>query len=388
MTLKAVKTLLVLCLFVPVSFAQEAVLRWETNFDAAAAKAQQTQRFLFVHIVGNPAPSAQGVDPSRQMDAEVFTTPEVITGLTADYISVRINVSEQPQLAKKFNVTALPTDLVLRPDGQLVHRRQGSITAARFCQYLVFLKNTAQAAAQTPVKPSETAPAAQAAAAPQVSAQAIPPVESLHDPFTRQAVPAAVPHTAANPLREAEPVKIEPARPVLEIKAPVAPPPVQPPAAAGYPQANRSVSAPPVSPAPMEKNAAGKQHIVEVPLALEGFCPVTLSLEERWVSGNPVYCTMYQGAVFRFTSQETLLAFAKEPARFVPAAMGEDIVLMVDRNKRVNGSREFGAWFQSRVFLFSSQETLDAFAAKPEYYAEIAAKYETARRDTHYPVTY
>ncbi|MDR1141521.1 MAG: hypothetical protein LBL62_07500, partial [Planctomycetaceae bacterium] len=50
----------------------------------------------------------------------------------------------------------------------------------------------------------------------------------------------------------------------------------------------------------------------------------------------------------------------------------------VDRNKKVYGNRKFGAWFQGRVFLFCSQDSLDSFAARPEYYAEIALKYETA----------
>jgi YHS domain-containing protein len=68
--------------------------------------------------------------------------------------------------------------------------------------------------------------------------------------------------------------------------------------------------------------------------------------------------------------------------------MGEDIVLMVERNKRVEGNRKFGAWFQGRVFLFSNQETLNVFADRPEYYLEIALKYEMARREQPVPVVY
>ena len=138
----------------------------------------------------------------------------------------------------------------------------------------------------------------------------------------------------------------------------------------------------------MLETPAPAQSTVEVPLALEGFCPVMLCTEERWVSGNPAYCTMYQGHIFRFSSTDALVTFSQNPAAYTPVAMGEDIVLKVDRNRRINGSRKFGAWYQGRVFLFSSQETFDAFEARPHYYAEIALKYETARREHPAPIVY
>ena len=97
---------------------------------------------------------------------------------------------------------------------------------------------------------------------------------------------------------------------------------------------------------------------------------------------------MYQGHIFRFSSAESLTAFAKNPAQFTPVAMGEDIVLKIDRNRRVNGDRNHGAWFQGRIFLFSSYETYKAFEARPDYYAEIALKYEIARREQPAPVVY
>jgi YHS domain-containing protein len=155
------------------------------------------------------------------------------------------------------------------------------------------------------------------------------------------------------------------------------------------------ISTPPVVPAApsiasiIAEEPAPPKMTVEVPLALEGFCPVTLCTEERWVAGNPMYCTMYQGHIFRFASGETLATFARNPENYIPVAMGEDIVLMVDRNKRVNGNRKFGAWFQGRVFLFASQETLNVFAERPDFYTEIAFKYElAARKDPAVPVIY
>lgn len=118
--------------------------------------------------------------------------------------------------------------------------------------------------------------------------------------------------------------------------------------------------------------------MVEVPLGLDGFCPVVLGQEERWTPGNPALYAMFRGQVYRFSSEDALTEFVTDPLKFAPIAMGEDIVLMVERNKKSYGSRRFGAWYEGRVFLFSCQETLDVFAAKPEYYSDIAQKYETA----------
>ena len=134
-------------------------------------------------------------------------------------------------------------------------------------------------------------------------------------------------------------------------------------------------------PAPTKK-------MVEVPLALEGFCPVTLHTKESWLPGNPAFATMYEGHIFRFATLEDLRTFAQNPASYVPVAMGEDIVLIVDRGRRVNGNRDFAAYFQGRILLFSNQETYNAFAAHPEHYMDIALRYETARRGPQVPVVF
>jgi YHS domain-containing protein len=338
------------------------------------------------------------------MATEIFAQPNIASHLNTHFVMVIINASENAALAQKFAVTAIPTDLIIKPNGQLVHRRTGGIDAERFAKYLNFLQETIRAekgqvsaspaspAPPAPVSMSLTNPAANPTSFPNptpssptvVPTQAIAFPETIRDPFMQPAPPVAgamPPPAAANPLRTAEMA----AGPVMTSNPPQASVPV--PSTAAPPVA-AAVAPAPVSPVIMTSEPAPPKMTVEVPLALEGFCPVTLCAEERWVSGNPAYCTMYQGHIFRFATTEALGTFARSPANFIPIAMGEDIVLMVERNKRVNGNRKFGAWFQGRVFLFSSQETLDAFAARPEYYTEIALKYELARKEPSMPTLY
>jgi len=411
-------------------------IRWESDYDAAVSRAEREQRPLFLHFIGNAC------QPAQQMAVEVFTQPNIIAHLNASFVMVRINASENALLAQKFAVTSIPTDLIMKPNGQIVHRRTGGITAERFADYLTFLQSTLQSEGNQ----GNQMQGNQIAVAPSVAHSALPPgsfpavqvpVGSPHpqqappspirvhepvppqravgvapvaaDPFPQRpqavhysptgqppaatAAPiAAPPPLNNNPLRTAEPMG-------SSLTAPATPPHQVPPAQvqiahappsqvqAQAPTPSAVPAAPSIAATVAEEPALSKM-TVEVPLALEGFCPVTLCTEERWVAGNPVFCTMYQGHIFRFASGETLAMFARNPANYIPMAMGEDIVLMVDRNKRVNGNRKFGAWFQGRVFLFASQETLNVFAERPDFYAEIALKYELARKDSAVPVIY
>jgi YHS domain-containing protein/thioredoxin-related protein len=384
---------------------------WESDLDAAMARAEREQRPLFLHFFGNDC------QPAQQMAVEVFAQPSIASRLNATFVLVRINASENSVLAQKFAVTSIPTDITMKPNGQLVHRRTGGITAERFSDYLEFLQKTIQSergALPPPSPPAQShfppanpvsspyqqstppqsilQPSPQPGMAPQQREVSAPP-GTIRDPFApqspfaQQPPPAAITGTMSassgsqNTLRLHVDDTIPPSTAEYVSHPPQVPAHVNatpPPVAAAVPSIV-AVMADVPAPAKMT---------VEVPLALEGFCPVTLCTEERWSTGNPVYCTMYQGHIFRFATAEALATFARNPANYIPVAMGEDIVLMVDRNKRVNGNRKFGAWYQGRVFLFSSQESLSTFSERPDFYTEIALKYEVARREPSVPIVY
>jgi len=382
--------------------AQE--IAWEADFDRAVVQAKTSNRLLFIHFYGDDCP------PCKLMENHVFTNAQVIGQINRDFVALKVKVSDQPNLAKKYSVKAIPTDLILSADGQLVHRRQGGITTDRFVEYLRFLLNSVQNGVQNTATKQIPMPSLNQSlpelAAPQTAVQVPsqnqipvlypavvqPPVasaaaEPLRDPFTKQPVIAPLVPTNLTPPERINPIRVvenrseektmapEPVAPVVPIVSPltfretVSASPI-------FPTASSVTPVFPVGPPSNSDEIATT--MVEVPLGLEGYCPVVLSTEERWIPGNPAYYTMFRGHVFRFSSEETMTEFMKSPEKYAPVAMGEDIVQMVDRNKKIYGNRKFGAWFQGRVFLFCNQESLDAFAARPEYYAEIALKYETA----------
>jgi YHS domain-containing protein/thioredoxin-related protein len=405
-------TVLFLCFTMDAKADVQQKIIWETNFERAITQAKMLNRPLFLHFYGDNCP------PCKLMEANVFTDGQVINQMNKSFVAVKIKVSEQAQLAKKFSVQVIPTDLVLTGEGHLIHRRQGGIITERFLEYLHFLlsniqQSTNQEVAQqvsNPIptsvptvpeptnsplvsplqfqsQPTQTALSLQPAELPnnkiETTQTVLPRTEQpLRDPFTKQPViqpspqpsPVQVTQVAQEPIN---PIRVTEKRIPQEEKS-VLPKTID---TAFVPQVHKEPAtvstAPPVV---LQSNNPDEMAttMVEVPLGLEGYCPVLLSTEERWIPGNPAYYTMYRGHVFRFSSEEAMTEFMKNPALYAPVAMGEDIVLMVDRNKKIYGNRKYGAWFQGRVFLFSSQESLDSFAARPEYYAEIALKYETA----------
>ena len=285
------------------------------------------------------------------MEAEVFTNRQVIADMNRFFVPVKVDSNLNRDLAKQFNVDSIPTDVILRGDRHFVHRRQGGISAERFNVYLNYISDEA--------KPKN------------IPTRPVPPPEQH-----LSAVPVGpLPRTSANPWDTvvSPPPPVDPRRfqtsPVsTEQRNPIRP-------------ESPEMTVKEIIPKEAAPFAEGTpSSTVEIPLALDGFCPVTLSTQERWQPGNPLYYAMYCGQIFRCVSADTLDAFSKEPAKYAPIAMGEDVVQMVNRQKKVIGQRKFGAWFQDRVYLFSSQESLDAFAARPEFYAEIALQYETALR--------
>ncbi|MDR1924868.1 MAG: thioredoxin family protein [Planctomycetaceae bacterium] len=381
-------------------------LRWEQDFNNACRFAQNENRLVLVHFYSDCAPCSS-------MNASVFTDPRVAQEMNRNFAAVRVNIrantNTQSDLAKQYDISVVPTDLILNNEGKVVYKRQGEIAAEKYLQFLQYLKNNfAQPQANQNQFPFANQPEQK---------QNEPVPNNIHPSHVIAAsgqadpaktIPATIPVTPANPVEKTVPPtndyftnhqNTSPNNNHIEFKTTdniridegALSNVVRVDDAAG-----RVVSGGVV----LDNSAAGSMaggavlgggfvggvvegvgvgHLtVEVPLAIEGYCPVVLCRKELWVPGNPAYYAMYRGQVYRFSSQEAMIEFLKSPLKFAPVAMGEDVVMMIDRNKKVCGFRKYGVWFGGRVYLFSSQESLDSFCKKPEYYANIAQNYEAA----------
>ena len=97
--------------------------RWRTDFEAARDEAEAAGLPLVVHFY------ADWCGPCRMMKSGVLHTPEVLAALAdADgerVIAVEINSDHRRDLTERFGIAALPSDVVLGPDGAEVSRAVG-----------------------------------------------------------------------------------------------------------------------------------------------------------------------------------------------------------------------------------------------------------------------
>ena len=96
--------LLAVCVSFPaVSRGQNA--EWESSFEAAQKKANETGKTLLVHFY------ADWCGPCRAMERSVFSSPQVKSALTDGIVAVKVNSDNRRDLVSRYGVTALPSDV-------------------------------------------------------------------------------------------------------------------------------------------------------------------------------------------------------------------------------------------------------------------------------------
>lgn len=125
--------------------------------------------------------------------------------------------------------------------------------------------------------------------------------------------------------------------------------------------------------APAEGQPAGSVRMAgfdaPLPTALDGFCPVELVKNERWVRGDPRWAVDYQGRRYLMSSEVQRESFLVNPQRYVPAYEGHDPVLLLDQGQRTPGLTRYCATYDGRLYMFSNPATLARFRQQPKRYA-------------------
>jgi YHS domain-containing protein/thiol-disulfide isomerase/thioredoxin len=120
-----------------------------------------------------------------------------------------------------------------------------------------------------------------------------------------------------------------------------------------------TVSSAPAEPAPST-----------LPLALDGYCPVTLKQQQKWTPGDRRWGVNHRGRLYLFTSQQAQQQFFQDPDTFSPVFSGADPVVAIDQGRAVEGRRQHGVFFGGRVYLFASEASLQTFSRNPRHYAD------------------
>ncbi len=106
---------------------------------------------------------------------------------------------------------------------------------------------------------------------------------------------------------------------------------------------------------------------------IKGFCLVALRDDRELIDAQPEFRLSYDGKEYYFASAKSKAKFAENPAKYLPAAGGADVVVLTHTNQAVPGTLEYSLWFRERFFMFSSNEARQTFIRNPQQYFAAAA---------------
>ena len=410
-------------------------VQWESDFKTAVQIAKESNRLVLLHFYGDRCP------PCKIMDRDVFSSNQVADSLSTDFVPLKINWDENQRAAQNLNIIAVPADLIITPDGgEIIYRRRGGASALQYTSELLSVvkqyRQHIQSKQPVPANPvvnrpevsSVPSPATlsgkpleppQVENIPEIQAQPTDIVpESMPEPqvaetssedalFSLDSAPSGPEQVEVNeteyglPEFESDPLLeqtiLQPAEPATLASAnePIGNSDDETnefAAAADFSLVDKSseldVNVPKSEPddsilglaipsAPQSPPNTNEM-VESTSFILEGYCPVVLQDEERWARGQKEFAFHFKNQFFMFSSKEAMQKFAKNPERYTPVAMGEDVVEMAQEGKRIKGKRTFGAWYHGRIYLFSTQTNYDAFADRPGYFSDMALKLESA----------
>jgi YHS domain-containing protein len=202
------------------------------------------------------------------------------------------------------------------------------------------------------------------AAPAQVEAQ-VPRLPDLPAPDLTGTEPAAEPLPAVPELPELPEVKLpEPQElPLVEDNAKEAAPSLE------VPDENPLPEIKPAGKSPQDDAKTKLQKIAQRKQlkGLKGFCPVALRDRRDLVDAEPQFSAEFEGRTYNFSSAEALKKFESNPEIYAPANAGIDVVA-AQEEADIEGTLDHAVWYKNRLFLFSSQQTLDQFSIAPSVY--------------------
>jgi protein disulfide-isomerase len=109
------------------------------------------------------------------------------------------------------------------------------------------------------------------------------------------------------------------------------------------------------------------------PIALDGFCVVTLIETKAWKKADAKFGAIHRGRTYLFTSEAAQKKFLGNPDGFAPVLSGCDPVRFAKTGELVDGKRAYGLITpDNRIFLFADEAALQTFEKSPGEFAAAA----------------
>jgi len=351
--------------------ADAGPLVWHDGIEEGRAEATRTGKLLLIHFWSTQC------GPCAQLEQKVYSQNRVAQSIERHFVAVKINTEVHPELARRYAIRFVPTDVVMDAEGRVLATQKCPPEPTRYLAGLMRLVPpsaglpTQSAVVAPPVAPPVTAPAAyQGMVGPRYGSNAAAYMAPQPPP---QAVAAPQGPTAGlDPRVLGRPAPMTPAplaaesasqnAYVLQRGAPrsqvagFSPQQVRPP--------SLSPASPRVAPLPPSTQDPG----------LDGMCPVELMERKKWVGGNRNWGAYHRGRLYLFAGEHQQQRFLANPDYYSPVLSGYDPVIALQEGRLIAGHRKHGVFYQNRVYLFDSEANLNRFSQAPADFAVTDSK--------------
>ncbi len=378
-------------------------IAWRTDYDRALGESKATGKLLLVNI------HASWCIPCKKLNSTTLADPDLGAEIMQSCIPVSLDADQDAGVIRQWPITGFPTQLFLTPEGEVINTIVGHVPVAT---YQATLRKSLESVASTRRQPGP----AQLASINQPTPPSANPVSNPLPPSTAVASNAMNQGDFVAPIRNngfasqnhpmpapvATPPAVASSRPAIapggsSITSVLPGSPAPNGLAAAMPTPPAPITTGPVPPAPappappavvttapavsrtqeVRSSVAGSSSVgdvrpcdASVPLALDGFCPVSMFKRSELIRGADDQCCVYKDRRYQFVSAPEREAFIQNPKKFLPSEEGYCVVTWAETHRRAQGSIEFPALFGDYLFLFANDDARQRFLQDPERYVD------------------
>jgi YHS domain-containing protein/thiol-disulfide isomerase/thioredoxin len=106
-------------------------------------------------------------------------------------------------------------------------------------------------------------------------------------------------------------------------------------------------------------------------IGLDSYSPVSLWKSRKWRKGTAEFQVEFQQVTYYLVNAEERRLFQSDPRKFAPRLTGCDPVIMTETDQAISGNTQFGAFFDSGLYLFASRASREQFKKSPLRYTRI-----------------
>lgn len=128
-----------------------------------------------------------------------------------------------------------------------------------------------------------------------------------------------------------------------------------------------------VSLAERQKFLASPERYLLPPVAMDGFCPVTLRDNMKWQKGDKQFFAVHRGRTYYLATAAERAKFLANGDDFAPVLSGYDVVRFAQKKELIDGKRAYGLMTPDKqIYLFADKQSLEQFEKSSGAYATTA----------------